>query len=53
MAEILDIIYRLITREQMTNYRDSSSREGLESFVMGLCDQEIANVGDEDNQDAR
>jgi tetratricopeptide (TPR) repeat protein len=50
MPEILDTIYRLITREQTTGYKDSSSLGGLEGVVGLLCDKELATIKDEQIQ---
>lgn len=50
MADILDTIYRLITREQMTAYKDSSSIDGLEGIINSLCDKESAIIEDEQIQ---
>jgi tetratricopeptide (TPR) repeat protein len=47
MSEILDVLYKLITREQMTGYKDSSALGGFEHVVSEWCDKELAN-GDDD-----
>ena len=47
MSEILDVIYKLITREQMTGYKDSSALEGFEQVVGDLCDRELTANSDE------
>lgn len=35
----LETLYRLITREQVTGYRDTSSQNGFEDFVNNWCDR--------------
>jgi len=47
MSEILDVLYKLITREQMTGYKDSSALGGFEHFVSEWCDKELDNNSDD------
>ena len=47
MSEILDVLYKLITREQMTGYKDSSALGGFEKVINDWCDKELANDSDE------
>ncbi|MGQ9610760.1 MAG: tetratricopeptide repeat protein [bacterium] len=35
----LEILYKLITREQATGYKDTSSQNGFEDFVNNWCDK--------------
>ncbi len=37
----LEILYKLITREQATGYKDNSSQSGFEDFVNNWCDRLI------------
>lgn len=35
----LEVLYRLITREQTTSYKDNSSQNGFEDFIDNWCDR--------------
>jgi tetratricopeptide (TPR) repeat protein len=46
MSEILDVLYKLITNEQMTGYKDSSALGGFDHVVSEWCDRELASNDD-------
>lgn len=47
MNETLDILYKLITHEQMSGYKDNSAVEGFEKTVSDRCDIEIERFKNE------
>jgi len=47
MSEDLDILYKVLTREQTTGYRDSSVLGNFEEFVSDWCDKILARNDDQ------